>query len=354
MPARVPIAARVFVLVMLAVVLALVAMIVRPFAKAIFMAGVLAVSFNPWYKALCRRLRGRRRLAAGLISAGVVLAIVLPVALMGTTLIRESISALDNVHDILAREGVEGLIQRAPEPLRDRVLQFWMQLPARERNTQFVFNLERQGASMLPPLVTAAGQMAVQAVLMVIALFFLLLDGHRLMRWLNVVSPLHGNQVDELFEEFRRVSVTVLLGSVATSGAQAVGALIGYLIAQVPNPIFLAVVTFCIGLVPILGAGLFSFLVAVWLFLSGHLYPAIFLGIWSLLVVGLTDNVVKPMVIRSGIEMHGGIVFFALLGGVTAFGLAGVIIGPLSVTLLLAILRIYQRDFGGTTAEEEA
>jgi predicted PurR-regulated permease PerM len=342
---RGPVAARAFLLVLLAIVFALVAMIARPFAKAIFMGGVLAVAFHPWYKWLLLRLRGRRTVAASLITVLLVLAIVLPVSLMAVTAIRETVQGLDTVHDILAREGVDGLIQRTPDPIRARVQEFWMQLPSRERNSQFVFNLERQAAGALPPILTSAGQIAVQTVLMVIALFFLLIDGDRLMRWLNVVSPLHRNQVHELFEEFRRVSVTVLLGSVATAGAQALGALIGYLIARVPNPMFLGIVTFCIGLVPILGAGLFSFLVAVYWFLTGHTVPAIFLGAWSVLVVGLTDNVVKPLVIRSGIEMHGAVVFFALLGGVTVFGLAGVIIGPLSVTLLLAILRIYQRDF---------
>ena len=345
MAARVPVAARVFVLALLGIALALVAMIVRPYAKAIFMGGVLAVAFHPWYKWLLTRLRGRRTLSASLISALLVLAIVLPASLLTVTAIRESVQTLDSAHDILAREGVDGLIGRIPEPVQGRVRQFWLQLPSRERNVQFVFNLERQAAGALPSIVNAAGQVAIHTVLMVIALFFLLLDGDRLMRWLDLVSPLHRSQLHELFEEFRKVSVTVLLGSVATAGAQAVGALIGYLIARVPNPVFLAILTFCIGLVPVLGAGLFSFLVAVWLFLTGHLYPAIFLGAWSLLVVGLTDNVVKPMVIRSGIEMHGGVVFFALLGGVTVFGLAGIILGPLSVTLLLAILRIYQRDF---------
>jgi predicted PurR-regulated permease PerM len=118
----------------------------------------------------------------------------------------------------------------------------------------------------------------------------------------------------------------------------------------VPNTVVLTLVTFCLALVPVFGAGMFSFLVAVWLYLNGHLVPAIFLAAWSVLAVGLIDNLVKPLVIRGGIAMHGAVVFFALLGGVTVFGLAGVILGPLSVALLLAILRIYKRDFA--TPEE--
>ena len=98
-------------------------------------------------------------------------------------------------------------------------------------------------------------------------------------------------------------------------------------------------------LVPIVGAGGLSFMAAVYLFVTGHLYAALFLAIWSVLVVGLVDNIVKPLVIKGGIEMHGAVVFFSLIGGFAVFGPVGLVLGPLSVTLLLAILRIYQRDF---------
>jgi predicted PurR-regulated permease PerM len=66
---------------------------------------------------------------------------------------------------------------------------------------------------------------------------------------------------------------------------------------------------------------------------------------WSTLVVGMVDNVLKPVIIKGGMETHGAIVFFALIGGMTAFGPVGLVLGPLSVSLLLAVLRIYQRDF---------
>lgn len=350
MAARGSRAARVFVLALLGIAVALVAMVVRPYAKALFMAAVLAVTCRPAYDWLLPRLRGRRTLTASVISALMVVAIVLPVSTLGVTAIRESVQILDSAHEILAQEGVEGLILRIPQAVRAPVEEFWLRLPSRERNAQFIFNLERQAAGALPPLLMTAGEVAAQTVLMVIAMFFLLLDGARLMDWLDGVLPLRRNQLHELFQEFRKVSVSVLLGSVVTAAVQAVVAFIGYLIAQVPNTVVLTLVTFCLALVPVFGAGMFSFLVAVWLYLNGHLVPAIFLAAWSVLAVGLIDNLVKPLVIRGGIAMHGAVVFFALLGGVTVFGLAGVILGPLSVALLLAILRIYKRDFA--TPEE--
>ncbi len=314
------------------------------------MAAVLAATFHPWYEQLTLRLRGHRTIAAALITITLVVALVLPIVTLGVVAIRETVEKLDSFHQILAAEGVDGLIHRIPEPVQSTVERIWQQMPRRERNSQFVFNLEARAASWIPYLLNVSGQILVQAVLMVIALYFLLLDGSRLLVWLNTVSPLNKTQIRELFTEFRRVSTTVLVGSLVTAAAQAAMALVGYLIARTPNPYFFALLTFFIGLIPILGAGGVSFAVAVYLYLLGHLYAAIFLAIWSVFVVGLVDNVVKPLVIKGGIEMHGAIVFFALLGGLAVFGPIGLVLGPLSVAFLLACLRIYHRDFGRSEA----
>ena len=337
--------ARTTLSVLLVGSLVLVGLIIRPFAAALFMAAVLPVTFHPWYARLVTRLRGNRTIAASVITTCLALALVLPVAALGVIAVREAAETLDSLHQVLAEQGVEGLIRQAPEPIQGWVAQMWHQLPERDQNSEFIFNLERRAAASIPRLINEAGQIVAQALLMTVALFFMLLDGGRLLAWLDVISPLQRRQMRELFSEFRRVSASVLLGSVVTAGAQAAAALAGYLIARAPNPSFLALVTFFLGLIPILGAGGFSFGVAVYLYLSGHVYAAVFLAIWSTFVVGMVDNILKPIVIKGGMELHGAIVFFALIGGITAFGPVGLVLGPLSVSLLLAVLRIYQRDF---------
>ncbi len=337
--------ARIIMVALLIVSLVLVWLIIRPFAAALFMAVVLAVTFQPWYHRLTRRLGGRRTLAASMITICLLLALVLPVVTLGVVALREAADSLDYIHQVVAEEGVPGLIKQIPEPMQGWVDRLWIQLPSREQNAQFIFDLERRAAGLIPRFLNETGQVVGQTALMVIALFFMLLDGGRLVGWLNVVSPLQQRQMRELFSEFRKVSATVLVGSFVTAGAQAAVALAGYLIARAPNPSFLALATFFLGMVPAVGAGGFSFLVAIYLYLTGHTVTGIFLAIWSALVVGTVDNVLKPIVMKDGMAMHGAIVFFALIGGITAFGPVGLVLGPLSVSLLLSVLRIYQRDF---------
>jgi len=64
------------------------------------------------------------------------------------------------------------------------------------------------------------------------------------------------------------------------------------------------------------------------------------------LVVSMVDNVVKPFVMKGDVEMHGSVLFFALIGGLAAFGITGLLLGPLAIALFLALLRIYRRDYG--------
>jgi predicted PurR-regulated permease PerM len=172
--------------------------------------------------------------------------------------------------------------------------------------------------------------------------------------WLESVSPLKRGQTEEILREFRLVATAVLVSSVATAGVQSVAALVGYLIARVPVPFFFAAVTFFLALVPAIGAAVVCFIAAGLLLATGHPWAALFLAIWGVLVVGLVDNIVKPLLVKRGLDMHGGIVFFALLGGLAVFGTVGLLLGPLIVSFFLALLRIYERDYGRPSAEPAA
>jgi predicted PurR-regulated permease PerM len=181
--------------------------------------------------------------------------------------------------------------------------------------------------------------------MMLIALFFLLVQGEEVVAWLDHISPLRPGQTRELLTEFKKVSFAVIVSTVITAGVQALAALIGYLMARVPHPLFFAGMTFFFAFIPAIGAGVVCLAAAALLALTRHPYAALFLGIWGLVVVGLVDNIVKPYLIKAGMEMRGGVVFFALIGGLGAFGIVGLLVGPLVVALFLALLRIYDRDF---------
>lgn len=149
------------------------------------------------------------------------------------------------------------------------------------------------------------------------------------------------------------MSYAVVVSTVVTAAVQAAAALVGFLIARVPHPVFFAIVTFFCSMIPAIGGAAVCLMGALILLVTGHPYMAVFLSIWGLLVVGLADNAVKPLILKGGMHISGAVVFFALIGGLAAFGIMGLLLGPLAVSLFLALLRMYQRDFGSKEAEPQ-
>jgi predicted PurR-regulated permease PerM len=211
-----------------------------------------------------------------------------------------------------------------------------------------------KAAQAVGAAVAATGSFLFQAAMMLIALFFLLAHGDACVEWLDNVSPLKKGQTRELLSEFKRVSYSVVVSTLITAGVQASAALVGYYIARVPHPLFFGAVTFFVAFIPAFGAGGVCLTLAALLWLTGHPYMALFLAIWGLTVVALVDNIVKPFLIKRGMELHGAIVFFSLVGGLLALGAIGLLVGPLIVSLFLALLRIWHRDFGANGSRAAA
>jgi predicted PurR-regulated permease PerM len=370
-------AQRVFIALIL-LSLFLLALVVRPFAEALFFAAVLTGALYPLHRRLARKLarlfrprgpvllaRGtarfgahtdeRRALSAGILCFAVVLALLMPVGGIAAFAIKESVHGVRFVAETVRSEGVTGLIGHLPEPLENGVNTLLERMPGEEQELDAM--LQRQASAQtgkaaraVTDALAATGTALLQSALMLIAMYFLLVDGAELVSWLEQISPLAPGQTTELLQEFRKVSAAVLVSSLATAGLQALVAFVGYLIARVPHPVFFATVTFFFAFVPALGAGGVALAVSLLLVLLGHPWAALFLALWGVLIVGLVDNIVKPLLVKRGMSMHGGLVFFALLGGLAAFGSVGLIAGPLTVAFFLALVRIYQRDYGGARA----
>lgn len=337
--------------VLVAISLVLLGMVIEPIASGLFLAAVLAGALWPVQQWLSRKLRNRRNIAAGLLCAGVIVALIIPVAGVGTFIVREAIAGARWVSEGLKANGLEGVINRLPPRVRSGVerVQDRLQLESEELGKAITTRLTEQSskaAALLSRALSAAGAFVFQAAMMLIALYFLLVEGDQFIEWLERISPLKRGETRELLIEFRTVSVSVLVSTVATAGVQALVALVGFLIARLPYAPFFAAVTFFFAMVPAIGAAGVCLAAAAILLATGHPWHALFLALWGLFVVGLVDNVVKPLLAKRGMTMPGAVVFFALLGGLAAFGGVGLLLGPLIVSFFLALMRIQERERG--------
>jgi predicted PurR-regulated permease PerM len=331
--------------------IALVLLVISPFFEAFFLAAVLAGAFHGLEKWLTRHMRGKAGLASGLICLGIILALLVPLAALTAFIVSQIIEGVNFISTLVQQRGLEGLLAYVPGPFKDSAARmidslqtgsagFWQ--TAQEQ----LASRGATAAQTVGGVLAATGSLVFQTVMMLIALFFLLVEGPRLVAWLESVSPLKRGQTTELLTEFRRVTRSVLVSTFATAGVQAVAALAGYLITGVPVPVFFAAITFFFALIPAIGAAAVCVAAALLLLATGHPVAALILAIWGIVVVGLSDNVIKPLLVKRGMHMHGAIIFFALLGGLSIFGPIGLLLGPLSVAFFLAVLRIYERDYG--------
>ena len=338
-------AARRFLFALLIASFALVAYVAWPLATALLLAAVLAQVLAPLQRRLTGWLRGWRSIAAGILVLAVLFLIVGPLLGLAAFLVKEAAEGVRFVAETVRSEGIAGLIERLPDPLEVYARQLLERLG--DLGAFIQKHLTEQGpraASALAAALVATGSLVFDLTMMLIALFFLLVNGREFLAWLDSVSPLRPGQTQELLDEFKKVSYAVIVATVATAAVQAIVASVGYVIARVPHPVFFGTVTFFIALIPAIGAAGVCLFAALILLATGHPYAAAFLAIWGVAVVGLIDNVVKPYLIQGELEMGGAVVFFALIGGIGAFGMAGLVIGPLAVAIFLTLLRMYRRD----------
>lgn len=338
---------RVFVgLIALSIVLLV--LVIWPFATALFVAAVFAGMLAPLHARFSKRLRGREKVSAALLTIAVLLIIVGPLGGFTAFVVKEAGDGYAYVTRTVRSEGMNGLVAKLPDGIEKHVRTAMDRMNAGEDQPSIQEQVTAQGATAAKAatgFAAATGRFVLHAALMLIALFFFLLEGRSLIAWIERHAPLKPGQTFELLLEFRKVSAAVIISSVVTAAVQAAVAAVGYFIARVPYALFFAGVTFFVALIPAVGAAAVCLVAALLLLATGHTTAAIFLAIWGVAVVGLVDNIVKPMLAKRGLDMHGAIVFFSLLGGIAAFGPVGLLLGPMAVSFFLALIRIYERDY---------
>ncbi len=311
-----------------------------PIATPVFFAVVLAGVVSPTFERLARRLRNRRTLAASLLTGGLLLAVVGPLAGLVSMFVAQAQGAAAMLQEVTRDGRLTEIIGRLPQVLQGTAGAL------ADRAPDLVALLQTGGSQMaatVGSVISSTGRALLALALTFIGLFFMLLEGSNLITWAEGLVPMRAGELRSLLAEFRVVSRSVLLSVGATAAAQAICAFVGLIIARVPNPLFLSLVCFFLALVPALGAGVGFALLGVAYLVGGSTGTGIFLVVWAAAVIGLVDNLVRPLVIGDAAAMHGGLVFFSLVGGVASFGIAGLLAGPLTVALFIAVMRVESR-----------
>lgn len=176
--------------------------------------------------------------------------------------------------------------------------------------------------------------------------YYLLREGREGTFWLVEMVPLPNGQVEEIVADVRDVMRAMLVSTGLLAAYQGVAAGIGYLIFGVDSPLVWASLTGLASILPAVGTALVWAPVGIVVMAMGHFAQGVGVLLWgAVVVVFVADYVLRPKLVGTRIKMNDLLVFIAIFGGIEAFGILGIILGPIAVAILLSLLRIYQRDY---------
>lgn len=185
--------------------------------------------------------------------------------------------------------------------------------------------------------------------MILLAMFYFLKDGARWKEGLMVLSPLSREDDEKILGRLSDSINGIMKGYVLVSLIQGSIMGVGLAIFGVPNPAFWGLITMFTAFVPTIGTALVSVPIIIYFLFAGNWFTAIGLAIWAILIVGLVDNLINPLIVGRKIKLPPLVVLFAVLGGISLLGPVGILIGPLTVSLLYALISIYRNEFKQTT-----
>jgi predicted PurR-regulated permease PerM len=211
-------------------------------------------------------------------------------------------------------------------------------------------NVAAQAAGVV---VQASAGVLLTVVVSLWTMFYVLVDWPRIARRLERLLPLDPRHTRALVDEFRDVGRRAFVGTLVSAVYQGTLAAIGFALTNVPQPIACGGLLAIFSFIPVAGTLLVWVPAAVWLLTSGHAVRALFLAVWNLvLVMAANDYVIRPRLVGRHGDAHPFLMLVSLLGGISVFGIAGVIVGPVTMSLFVASARIYERERTADLAAE--
>lgn len=339
-----------FLLAMLLFALYLAFVIAGPFLNTIVFSGVVALIFSPLFHRIMRWTNNRRNISALLTVGIIVFAIGLPLFLLSFGLVvqaRDTFLALNQ----WARETdfVKLLDAHRLDPhlawLHERLP--FINIEAGDiqaRLLEFSKNFGQMAVESGRQLFTNTARLIFQLLLLIFVVFYFLRDGRDMVERLRYLCPLRAEQEDLIIENMQRVARSVLVGSLFIALLQGLLGGVGLAVVGLPA-LFWGGVMALTALVPVVGTGLVWVPAVVWLLIQGQVGWAIFLALWCGILVTSVDTVLRPILLREASQVSTFFVFLAVLGGVSAFGFAGVLYGPLILSFVMVMLRIYGEEY---------
>jgi len=334
---------RTVAMVMMIIISVLAFLIIRPFLVAILSAAALSYIFYPLYRYLLDnympKFLPQKTMASMITCAVIILLVLLPTIFITSVLTYE------------VRNGylfLQEFIQ-APSwslPTLPPFLAQFMGDPAQVK--ALVGDLAGQLIGWLQGVLKGIPNLLLNIFITIFSTYYFLKHGKDIYGFFKELFPLPDGRYKQMLSRFDDLSRGMILGQIVVGLVQGILAWAGFWFLGVPNPVLWGFATFIISIIPLLGAALVWAPIAVYLFISGYItgeyWRAIALLIYGTFVISTIDNILKPKIVGEHAKIHPLIILFGILGGIQLFGIPGILIGPLILTLFDLVIEIYRES----------
>lgn len=319
--------------------------ILIPFYGAIMWGAIIALLSMPMYRRLLARFKGRRTAAALLTLLVILLVLILPFALLTAALTREAALLYQQLQSGEMNPGIyfQGVFNALPDWITALLDRFGLvNFAALQRRLAAAL---AQGSQYLASQALGVGQLTFEFVtslfITLYLSFFLIRDGGDVSRALRRAIPLAPEHKKELITKFITVIRATVKGNLLVAIIQGALGGLAFWFLGIGGALLWAVLMAFMSLLPAIGAGLVWLPVALYFFITGALWQALALTAWGVLVIGLIDNLLRPILVGKDTRMPDYVVMITTLGGMVVFGINGFVIGPLIAAMFMAVWHIY-------------
>jgi len=321
-----------------------------PFLSIIILAAVVSGIFSPMYRRITHRGAVRPAIGSFLTCCVIFCILFIPIVFFVSILSKEAYDLYLLAKDAMISPQISALMEgsKVLEFTNNVLANFNFQITVEELNTYISEIARFVGLFLYDQARSIASNMLaffINFFLMLLVIFYLLVDGRQLVSFIIDLSPLPNNQDQILLKKFEDMAGAILIGNGAGGLIQGVAGGVVFSIFGLPSPFLWGVIMGLLAFLPIIGIGLVFIPAAIYLFLKGRIAASVFFIVFYVVLSGGVEYLFKPKLVGQRVKMHTLLVFFAIIGGLKLFGILGIIYGPLVFTAFLTLTDIYRSSY---------
>ena len=347
---------RYFTILLLIFSLYLAYLIAAPFLHTIILSIVIAACCYPIYKRILNLVNGREIWASTIAMLLLVLCIAVPMSFFIASLIPQAVDSVHAVTTWLQQSQSDSFLS---DIQHNPTLQwFHEQLPFFDINETAIKSYLAAISKTVGQHLVSFGTSALgdtlnfvaKFLLMLLIVFFLLKDGSRMIAGLKYLWPMRESQEDALINTLRSTSRSVLVGGLLVAIIQGIVGGIGLAFVGITPLFWGTVMSFC-SLIPIAGTGIVWIPASIYLLITSGWQQALFMVLWGAIPVAAIDSFLRPYFMRESAGVSVFFIFLSILGGLKAFGMLGILYGPLILSFVMVMLKIYGEEYHHVLSE---